>query len=56
MHETNHQCSVKNITGEHDTINYLVSEELLGVHGVRRWKMKSTHTEILKKEMKGEDL
>lgn len=54
--KTNHQRSVKNITEELDTINYLVSDELLGVHDIRRWKIKSTHTKILKKEMESKDV
>lgn len=33
-----------------------VCEELLSVHGVTGWKIKSTHTEILKKEMSGKNL
>lgn len=49
--KTNHQCSAKNITEETNTINYLVSDELLSVHDISRWKIQSTHTEILKKEM-----
>lgn len=47
---------VKNITEELDTINYLVSDELLGVHDIRRWKIKNTHTKILKKEMESKDV
>lgn len=31
-------------------------DDLLSVHGVTRWKIKSTHTEILKKEIEGKDL
>lgn len=52
----NLQCSVKNIIEALNTVNDCVHVELLSVHGVTGWKIESTHTEILKKEMSGKDL
>lgn len=47
---------MKNITEALNTVNDRVHDELLSVHGVTGWKIKSIHIEILKKEMSGKDL
>lgn len=39
-----------------NTVNYHIHDELLSVHGVTGWKIESTYTEILKKEIPGKDL
>lgn len=52
----NLRCSVKNIREALNKVNDRVCAELLSVHGVTGRKIKSTHTEILKKEILGKDL
>lgn len=52
----NLQCSVKNVAEALNTIKDHVHDELLSVHGGTGWKIKSTHTEILRKEMLDKDL
>lgn len=50
------QRSVKNIREALKKVNDHVCDELLSVHGVTGRKIKSTHTEILKKKILGKDL
>lgn len=47
---------MKNIREALNKVNDRVCAELLSVHGVTGRKIKSTHTEILKKEILGKDL
>lgn len=54
--QMNLRCSVKNIREALNKVNYCVCDELLSVHGVTGRKIKSTHAEILKKEILGKDL